>query len=136
MLQTCQDYCLEGAFCLAIAAIGSQPLLAQSEMPALPQSLPAETLSVPASLILHQVRLEGSTVFSQAQVNAAVADYLGKSVTFEDLLAIQTRLSELYLQAGYVTSLVILPEQENPHLDSGTVGDLPRLRRSARRPPS
>ena len=74
-----------------------QSILAQNEVRPLPPTLPPETPSIPADLVLQEVRLEGSTVFSSEQVHEQVASYLGKTVTFADLLTIQTRLSEMYL---------------------------------------
>lgn len=119
--QKCQKTLLEGTFSLLIVFLLPQSILAQNEVRPLPPALPPETPSIPADLVLREVRLEGSTVFSSEQVNEQVASYLGKTVTFADLLTIQTRLSEMYLQAGYVTSLVILPETENQNLEGGII---------------
>ena len=119
--QKYQKTLLEGAFSLLVAFFLPQSILAQNEVPSLPPVLPTATPSIPVDLVLREVRLEGSTVFSSEQVNEQVASYLEKTVTFADLLTIQTRLSEMYLQAGYVTSLVILPETENQNLESGII---------------
>lgn len=98
-----------------------QLVMAQSKVQLSPPSLPSVTPLIPTSFILRSVRLEGSTVLTQEEINEIVTTYLGKAVTFEELLTIQTSLTERYVQAGYVTSLVVLPEQENQNLESGTV---------------
>lgn len=116
--QKSQKSLLEGAFSLLVVFLLPQLTLAQDNILSLPTALPSQ---IPSSFLLREVRLEGSTVFSQEQVNAIVGSYVGKTVTFEDLLTIQTLLSEMYTQAGYVTSLVILSEEENQNLDSGII---------------
>lgn len=73
------------------------------------------------SFRLRAVRLEGSTVFERERVDEIVAPYLGKTVTFETLLQIQSSLTDLYVRAGYVTSGVILPRKENQELQNGVV---------------
>jgi hemolysin activation/secretion protein len=108
-----------GAYVLMAALLLPESVIAQTEIQ--PPPVTASALSLPASFILREVRLVNSTIFTQEQVNTSASSYLGKAVTFETLLEIQTRLSELYVQLGYVTSVVVLPEEESQNLDGGTV---------------
>jgi hemolysin activation/secretion protein len=54
----------------------------------------------------------GSTVFSADEVQTAVASFVGKEATFEELLAIRTAITDLYTTKGYTTSGAFLPAQD------------------------
>jgi hemolysin activation/secretion protein len=59
-----------------------------------------------------RVEVLGSTVFSPAELEAAVASFIGKDATFEELLAIRTAITQLYTDKGYTTSGAFLPPQD------------------------
>lgn len=73
------------------------------------------------NLILREVKVIDSTVLSQPEIEEAIAPFVGKTVTFEALLTIQTRLTQLYVQKGYINSLVTLPSELNEELEKGIV---------------
>ena len=76
---------------------------------------PPQTLPVPAAgakTKVRRVEVLGSTVFSAAELNAAVASFIGKDATFEDLLAIRAAITDLYTSRGYTTSGAFLPSQD------------------------
>jgi hemolysin activation/secretion protein len=58
-----------------------------------------------------QIRVIGSTVFSEAELAAVAAPYLNREVTSEDLEALRLALTRLYVNAGYINSGVLLPDQ-------------------------
>ena len=60
---------------------------------------------------LKRVKLEGKIV-SQAEVERLAADYLGKEVSLSDLLLLQERLSNYYVEKGYFLSRVRLNRQK------------------------
>jgi hemolysin activation/secretion protein len=78
--------------------------------------LPPEELGVQVQV--ERVEVLGSTVFSSEQLNEAVASFIGKNLTFEELLSIRTAITQLYTQEGYTTSGAFLPPQD---LTSGVV---------------
>ncbi len=88
------------------------------EIPTPPQlSPPPQTpLTPPPNLgvkvQVRRVEVLGSTVFSPAQLEAAVASFIGKDATFEELLAIRTTITKLYIDKGYTTSGAFLPPQD------------------------
>lgn len=51
-------------------------------------------------------------MFSPAKLQAAVASFISKEATFEDLLAIRTAITDLYTRNGYTTSGAFLPPQD------------------------
>jgi len=90
----------------------------------LPTPVPAPQLTPPsmppprlepgqaAEVEVRQVRVLGNTVFSEAEIDAVVQPFIGRSLTFEELLGIRTVITELYLDRGYVTSGAFLPPQD------------------------
>ena len=55
--------------------------------------------------------LKGNTVLEPAAVEAIVKDYRDRPITFADLLELETRLTKLYTQNGYINSGVVIAEQ-------------------------
>ena len=89
------------------------------EAPSPPPSLtppPQTPLTPPPQLgvkvKVKRVEVLGSTVFSAAELDAAVASFLGKNATFEELLAIRSVITNLYTERGYTTSGAFLPAQD------------------------
>ena len=58
-----------------------------------------------------EFNLKGNTVLEPAAVEAIVKDYRDRPITFADLLELETRLTKLYTQNGYINSGVVIPEQ-------------------------
>ncbi|WP_332877348.1 ShlB/FhaC/HecB family hemolysin secretion/activation protein [Massilia sp. S19_KUP03_FR1] len=69
---------------------------------------------VPASptFSLTAIAFAGNTVFSDATLQAQVADKLGQRVTFADLTALAARVTALYHDAGYILTDTVVPGQE------------------------
>ena len=82
------------------------PSLTPPEIPLTPQPELGVTIKV------ERVEVLGSTVFSPEDLQAAVATFIGKDATFEDLLAIRTAVTDLYTAEGYTTSGAFLPPQD------------------------
>jgi hemolysin activation/secretion protein len=62
--------------------------------------------------------LEGASLLSQAEVDAAVAPFVGKDKDFSDVQRALEAVEEAYAKRGYSAVNVLLPEQE---LEKGTV---------------
>ncbi len=82
-----------------------------------PQLTPPETPLTPPPQVgvkvkVKRVEVLGSTVFSATELEAAVASFIGKDATFEELLAIRTAITNLYTDKGYTTSGAFLPPQD------------------------
>jgi len=65
-----------------------------------------------------QFNLEDNTVLDEAEVEAIFKDYRDRPITFADLLELETRLTKLYTQNGYINSGVVIPEQ---NISQGTI---------------
>ena len=60
---------------------------------------------------VEQFELEGNTVLEEADLEAIFKDYRDRPITFADLLELETRLTELYTDKGYINSGVVIPSQ-------------------------
>ncbi|MEH2005900.1 ShlB/FhaC/HecB family hemolysin secretion/activation protein [Nostoc sp.] len=79
----------------------SQPLLTPDEP--LPETSQIFTVK--------QFEVIGSTVFSPEKLNQVLAEFINKPITFAQLLEARSKITELYINAGYVTSGAYIPEQ-------------------------
>jgi hemolysin activation/secretion protein len=84
----------------------------QDTLPPLPESLQRPgTLATSDRIAVREIRVEGSTVFSQAELDDITRPYTGRIVTLDELLAVRTTLTHLYVDRGYTTSGAVLPDQ-------------------------
>ena len=88
------------------------PPLSHPTLPPIPPPLPEdrERLPVP-QVFVRQIRVSGTTVFSDAELAVVTQDYVNRFVTSEDPEALRLALTRLYVNAGYVNSGAILPDQ-------------------------
>jgi hemolysin activation/secretion protein len=106
--------------------------LAADAVPAAPEA-PARSTPVGAPLLhsdpsaadqgvlrftISQYVVEGATLLSKAEIDAAVAPYVGKNKDFSDVQLALEAVEDAYAKRGYTAVRVLLPEQE---LDKGTV---------------
>jgi hemolysin activation/secretion protein len=63
------------------------------------------------SLQVTDIVVEGSSVFSSAELDALTAPYEGRTISFEDLQELRHELSRRYVERGYVSSGVVIPDQ-------------------------
>ncbi|MEL6438819.1 MAG: ShlB/FhaC/HecB family hemolysin secretion/activation protein [Cyanobacteria bacterium J06621_8] len=79
----------------------------------LPNQSPAE--GIPDSEVeftVKEFKLEGNTVLDQESVEEVLAQYRDRSLTFADLLQLETDLTRLYTENGYINSGVVIPAQD------------------------
>ncbi|MBD2176420.1 ShlB/FhaC/HecB family hemolysin secretion/activation protein [Pseudanabaena sp. FACHB-1998] len=103
-----------------------------SNLPALPDTLPKpqpfppfqsppsippppsqlnDSIIPETDVLIREIKVLGSTVFSEAELQQVVKPYLGKNATIQDLLAIRSIITDLYINSGYLTSGAFLPLQ-------------------------
>ena len=99
---------------------GEPPTLPKDFQPELPRPgtlLPPVPLApkgepFPAvRVMVREIRITGSTVFSAEELANVTAPYLNRELTSEDLESLRVALTLLYVNKGYVTSGAILPDQ-------------------------
>ncbi|AHJ28603.1 BamA/TamA family outer membrane protein [Nodularia spumigena CS-584] len=118
----------------------SQPLLAQERIPTFPQQPPSVSpltpeeeiklvpLSPPPSppeitgeniqaIKVKRFVFEGNTVFSNQRLEELLAPFIGKEITFSNLLLARAEITKLYVDNGYISSGAYLPITENQAID-------------------
>ncbi|MBD2535503.1 ShlB/FhaC/HecB family hemolysin secretion/activation protein [Nostoc flagelliforme FACHB-838] len=80
--------------------------------PSQPLPTPNETLPETSQIFsVKQFEVIGSTVFSPKKFNQILAEFINKPITFAQLSETRSKITELYIQEGYVTSGAYIPEQ-------------------------
>ncbi|WP_242055565.1 MULTISPECIES: ShlB/FhaC/HecB family hemolysin secretion/activation protein [Nostocales] len=82
--------------------------LLKPEQPLTPDEPLPETSQI---FTVKQFEVIGSTVFSREKLNQVLAEFINKPITFAQLLEARSKITELYINAGYVTSGAYIPEQ-------------------------
>jgi hemolysin activation/secretion protein len=86
---------------------------AESVLPQAEELLPpGETLSSQATVYVRAFRFEGNTVFTEAELAQVLKDYIGRTLTSEDLQKARQLLTLHYVNRGYINSGAVLPDQK------------------------
>ncbi|MEG4207627.1 POTRA domain-containing protein [Microcoleus sp. Pol7_A1] len=73
--------------------------------PAVPApAQPAELPNIPGTIKVDRFEVVGSTVFSNEELDAVLKDFVGRPLTFAELLQARSAVSQLYISKGYITS--------------------------------
>lgn len=80
--------------------------------PPAPSERRTPRLSEEPALFLRGVRFEGNTVVGTEELAAIAADFVGRPVSAEDLQELRYRLTEAYVNKGYINSGAVLPDQD------------------------
>ncbi len=93
-----------------------QPLPKIPSLPELlnptPNTIPDSTTpDLPGTIRVKRFQIIGSTVFTQADFDRITQAYLNRDISIAELFEIRSKITELYLSKGYVTSGAIVPPQ-------------------------
>jgi hemolysin activation/secretion protein len=72
---------------------------------------PQPGTGISGEIQVDRIDVEGSTVFTAADFAPITKPYLGRKLTFTELLQIRTDITKLYVNRGYITSGAIIPPQ-------------------------
>jgi len=72
---------------------------------------PAELPKIPGTIKVDRFEVVGRTVFSKQELDAALEDFVGRPLTFAQLLQARSAVSQLYISKGYVTSGALIGPQ-------------------------
>jgi hemolysin activation/secretion protein len=83
------------------------------ELPPLPSPPPhtESPLTSEGGVFVRDFRVAGSTVFSAEELAHVTAPWSGRRLRSSDLVAARDAISQHYIQAGYVTSGAVIPDQ-------------------------
>lgn len=89
-------------------------LAMEAMQPVLPPLLEPAGLSLASSVRISVKRFifEGNHVFSDHELHKIVAPYTGRDITPEELEEARVALTKHYIEAGYITSGAVLPDQD------------------------
>jgi hemolysin activation/secretion protein len=93
------------------ALLAVQSALAQAPRDDAAAGASTQRLARLESIYVDKIAVEGSTVFSDAELMAMTAAYENRSVSLEELHALRHALSQAYVERGYVSSGVVIPDQ-------------------------
>lgn len=88
----------------------SEPLSPHEPSPVPPPS-DASTVD-PPTVTVTQIQVQGSTVFSAEDLAGTVAPFVGQSLTPAQLEQVADAVTSLYVEAGYLTSQAVVPNQQ------------------------
>ncbi len=80
--------------------------------------VPESVLDIPGAITVEQFQFAGNTVYSQAELNLAIASFTGKPISFAQLIQAADTITEFYVNRGYITTGAYVPIQ---NLSSGVV---------------
>ncbi|HEY9811026.1 MAG TPA: ShlB/FhaC/HecB family hemolysin secretion/activation protein [Halomicronema sp.] len=83
------------------------PTLSPPAPPATP-ALPTENITIK----VQRIEILGNTIFSPAKIDQLIAPFENQTVSFEQLIALRTAITDLYIRNGYTTSGAFLPPQD------------------------
>lgn len=63
-------------------------------------------------IVIKEVTVVGSTVFDEGDLQAAINPPIGETIYIEDVLEMVDAITSLYVDAGYITSGAVLPDQD------------------------
>jgi len=112
---------------------GLPPTSPQKE-PSLPKPLPLPEQLLPPPLssppieenlppssekiVVKQFLFEGNTAFTDAELSQVVESFIDSPISFTELLAVRSAITNYYIENGYITSGALIPPQE---LQSGII---------------
>jgi hemolysin activation/secretion protein len=91
-----------------------QPEAPQLEVPdtAPEQPFPEGTIPDEVTIVVDQFVVEGSTVFSDEELQTVLEPFIGRPLTLTELLQARSAVTQLYIDEGYVSSGAFIPPQE------------------------
>jgi hemolysin activation/secretion protein len=79
----------------------------------LPPSAPApEALPLEGTITVNEFKVVGSTVFSAEELTKVTAPFIGRPISFAELLQVRSAITQLYVDQGYVTSGAFIPSDQ------------------------
>ncbi len=66
---------------------------------------------VPGTVVVEKFVFEGNTAFSDQKLAEITASFIGRPLSFSELLQARSAISELYIREGYITSGALIPPQ-------------------------
>lgn len=95
---------------VVLMVVGTTLLAIAQEAPPIQTSTPAP---IPDSIIVKEFVFQGNTAFSDAELAKLTQDYTGRPLTFAELLEVESAVTKLYNDAGYINSGATIPADQS-----------------------
>ncbi len=82
-----------------------------SPLESTPQSIPLAPQDIPGTIIVKKFEIIGNTVLEPQLIEDAIQEYTLRPISFVELLQVPRIITQLYLDAGYITSGAIISPQ-------------------------
>jgi CHAT domain-containing protein len=69
------------------------------------------TAAKPETILIQKIEVTGTTIFGPDQLNPILKSYEGRLLTLEQLREVADKITQLYLDRGYITSRANIPDQ-------------------------
>ncbi|NOS82356.1 MAG: ShlB/FhaC/HecB family hemolysin secretion/activation protein [Nitrospira sp.] len=112
---------IQSEVALAQVAIPTPPTSLPKELPKPEPSLPSILPPAPiperrgpvstVKVYVREIRVQGSTVFTEQELAQVTGPYINREVTSEDIESLRVALTLLYVNHGYSTSGTLVPDQ-------------------------
>jgi hemolysin activation/secretion protein len=73
--------------------------------------VPEAVRDIPGTIVVNKFQFVGNTAFTQAELNRAIASFTGKPISFAQLIQAADRITQFYVERGYITSGAYVPAQ-------------------------
>jgi hemolysin activation/secretion protein len=98
----------------------SQEILPSTPTQNLP-SQPSVPSNLPESIVIKRFEVNGSTVFTPADLAQITGRYTNKSLDFTQLLQVASEITQLYVKNGYINSGAYIPGNQSFDVQGGTI---------------
>lgn len=82
-----------------------------------PPDPPEQQLILPQTLIVERFEIVGNSVIDTEEILDVLQEFVGVSLTNEDLRAVESKVGQLYADKGFITSFAYLRLADNQELD-------------------
>lgn len=87
------------------------PLDELLQPPTVPEPSPPG-FDVPGTIVVQAFQVVGNTIFSAAELATATEPFTDRPITFAELLAARSAITQLYIDAGYITTGAFIPTDQ------------------------
>ncbi len=101
--------------------ISSPDLLKVASQPELNPNVELAKGNSPEKLIVKSFVVEGSSIFSNQELNEVLANYLDRPISLTELFQVRSIITKLYTDLGYVNSGAYIPAQKIVSRPSNTI---------------
>lgn len=92
------------------------------DSPAPPSSEADDVRQVPGTIVVERFLFTGDyTAFTDEELAEAVSDLTDRSISFAELLSVEAKLTQLYIDAGYINSGAVVPTGQTLDPESSMV---------------